>query len=64
MSADAYVYIDACCDLIIAFTIIQIKYRAGHHIGQENKACILDLIDALCCPSEEYYGVRYVMIQC
>jgi hypothetical protein len=28
--------------------------RSGHHLAQENKTAILDLVDALACPMESY----------
>jgi pimeloyl-ACP methyl ester carboxylesterase len=31
--------------------------RAGHAIQQENKTAVLDLLDALACPMEGYYGL-------
>ena len=31
--------------------------RAGHHIRQENKAAMLDLVDALCYSDENYFGL-------
>lgn len=34
--------------------------RAGHHLQQENKASILDVIDALACPNEDYLGFQPV----
>eukprot|EP01041_Mallomonas_annulata_P003889 gene3889-7762_t len=32
--------------------------KAGHVIQQENKTALLDLLDALACPKEEYYGIK------
>ena len=31
--------------------------RSGHAINQENKTALLDLMDALACPTESYYGI-------
>ena len=49
--------------LSLFYILIDLSYdvscRSGHHLGQENKASILDLMDALCCPDEEYFGLRY-----
>ncbi|CAM9255759.1 unnamed protein product, partial [Ectocarpus fasciculatus] len=32
--------------------------RAGHAVMQENKSVVLDLVDALCCPTAEYFGIN------
>jgi hypothetical protein len=31
--------------------------RSGHAVLQENKTVVLDLLDALCCPTAEYFGI-------
>lgn len=32
--------------------------RAGHALMQEKKCVVLDLLDALCCPTADYFGIH------
>ena len=42
---------------VFGLLIFLLPFRAGHAVQQEYKASVLDLLDALACPTDEYLGV-------